>query len=174
MKLGCLLLFLLLGYTSTAQFLVPGMSSETQREIDSLLSANKLQKVNYPNMSFCGGALEGYYFEGKLVYISSTYSGDSGYRTLEAYFENNRIEQIELEEHFPDWNSNAASPPIINSFRKYILTGRTYVIVESRDKIQSLPDDETLVDQLVKCVDSMRNELHQTRSKAQKENTKNH
>jgi hypothetical protein len=49
------------------------------KEIKSKLDKKELDKFFYPDMSYCGGALYGYYDKNKLVYMDATYGAEFGY-----------------------------------------------------------------------------------------------
>jgi len=49
------------------------------KEIKSKLDKKELDKFFYPDMSYCGGGLYGYYDRNKLVYIDATYGAEFGY-----------------------------------------------------------------------------------------------
>lgn len=74
----CLLLILFLSCTMHLHAQVKSIDKYSL-EIDSLYRAGKLTEKQYPNMSFCGGSLKGYYHHDKLVYIHTVYGGEMGY-----------------------------------------------------------------------------------------------
>jgi hypothetical protein len=49
------------------------------KEIQSKLDKKELERFFYPDMSYCGGSLYGYYDKNKLVYIDATYGAELGY-----------------------------------------------------------------------------------------------
>lgn len=63
----------------------------------------RLERLSYPHMSFCGGALEGIYSDDALIRIESTYGYDMGYSEKNIDFEDGRITKIEYRLHYADW-----------------------------------------------------------------------
>lgn len=72
--------------------------------VDSLIEINHLVIVEYPDMSFCGGDLKGFYLNDSLIYLSSTVSIELIFRKLNVYFYGGKSIKIHLYEHFPNWD----------------------------------------------------------------------
>lgn len=90
-------------------------SELTIAEIDSLNADGMLTKKFYPNMSFCGGALNGFYYKGKLVLIDATYSGELSYTRTKIYLSKSDFSKIIYQEHFPEMTKYKKEYP----FEKY-------------------------------------------------------
>jgi hypothetical protein len=73
------------------------------KQIDKLRTENILLKVSYPNMSFCGGGVDGYYLRGKLVLIEATYSAELGFSSRKMYLKNDTFLKIILHKHIAEW-----------------------------------------------------------------------
>lgn len=102
-------------------------------EVDSLRKLNLFSKVQYRDMSFCGGDLNGYYKENNLINITSTYSAEAGFRTIDVYFKNNKIVKIVNYQHFAEWEKYHIKYPkgegeFGGSYENMTYTDTTYVV----------------------------------------------
>ncbi|MFT5915973.1 MAG: hypothetical protein ACJAWV_002169 [Flammeovirgaceae bacterium] len=71
--------------------------------LDSLFTNEVLVKYFHPNMSFCGGALYGYYVDTNLLIINANYGGAEGaYSRRKIYWNDNQIIRIDYQEHYID------------------------------------------------------------------------
>lgn len=61
------------------------------KKVDLLVKTNKLTIKEYPNMSFCGGALTGFYQSGVLIYIKSVYGGAMGATFTSYYLKDDKL-----------------------------------------------------------------------------------
>jgi hypothetical protein len=61
------------------------------KTIDSLFKAKALDEKIFPQMSFCGGNLKGYYLKNELVFIHTIYSGPMGFTDTKWYLENGKL-----------------------------------------------------------------------------------
>jgi len=71
-------------------------------EVDSLMRKGLLTKKAYPNMSSCGGSLNGYYYRKQLVFMDATYRGELGYTRKKMYLTGTDFSKILYQEHFPE------------------------------------------------------------------------
>ena len=74
------------------------------KTVDSLRTSKKLKRYRYPSMSFCGGALNGYYFNGQLMLIDATFNGELGFTKKTMYLKDTIFYKIIFQEHFPEWD----------------------------------------------------------------------
>ncbi len=130
---------------------------------------SKLTKYFYPNMSFCGGALYGYYQSGELVRIESRYRGEFGYSTKNVEFNGDDIVKITHHQHYADYDKYGENYP--ND--EYILenqltfTDTTYILdVElnkklkiSKNKVIASNFPVDLEERLINCAMEMKAEL---------------
>ncbi|MGB1247809.1 MAG: hypothetical protein ACPG4Z_02920 [Chitinophagales bacterium] len=145
--------------------------SFTTHQIDSLYKNNKLTKIIYPNMSTCGGALEGYYFQDNLLYINSKYGAEIGFSSKKIYWNKDEIRKIIYKEHFVEWDEYAEknhqgkteydSSKITYSDTIYEInfeaTTKFKKIVNN--EIISTKSDSTIIERLVNCGIQMKVEL---------------
>jgi hypothetical protein len=73
------------------------------KSIDKLRMENRLVKISYPNMSACGGRLDGYYLNKKLVLVDATYQAELGFSSKTYYIEQDIFLKIIYREHFAEW-----------------------------------------------------------------------
>lgn len=71
--------------------------------VDKLRAENKLVKISYPNMSACGGGVDGYYLNTNLVLIDAQYNAELGFSSKTIYVEQDRFLKIIYREHFAEW-----------------------------------------------------------------------
>ena len=64
-----------------------------------------IQRFFYPQMSFCGGSLEGLYSNDELIRIESHYGYDMGYSEKNIDFKDGHITKIEYRQHDADWET---------------------------------------------------------------------
>jgi hypothetical protein len=121
-------------------------------------------------MSFCGGALYGYYVDTNLLIINANYGGAEGaYSRRKVYWNSNQIVKIDYQEHYIDWEKyqkdNTAktnSSPIItytDTAYQILLTSEPQMKKLVGDSIVSEEWDSVLVKRLVDCGFIMREEL---------------
>ena len=137
----------------------------------------EIERISYPQMSFCGGGLEGIYSNGKLIRIESTYGYDMGYSEKNIDFKNGRIIKIEYREHYADWdkynqrygndedNIDASKMTYFDTL--YILKfepKRQFTIYSGKKRIQQQISKE-LIDRLLDCTAIMQKELNTERLK---------
>ncbi len=122
---------------------------------------NALRHYFYPNMSFCGGALYGSYYNGKLVAMNSTYGYDSGHTTRSFILRDSTILKVSYTEHFihDDGKFHLARDNKDTTYT-FILSSTPEMSVSVRGKtISKRAVDESLLNQLLECSGMMRREL---------------
>ena len=136
----------------------------------------KIERFSYPQMSFCGGSLEGLYSNDELIRIESTYGYDLGYSEKNIDFKKGRITKIEYREHYADWekyNQRYGNDGDIDpSKMSYVDTlyslkfepKRQFNIYSGKKKVNRQVSKE-LIDRLFECTASMQKELAHERSK---------
>jgi hypothetical protein len=170
MKTCIAILLLLPGSILFAQ--KPKQIAKYVKTVDMLKSQDSLQHFSYPNMSFCGGAIDGYYLNGKLVYIESTFQAELGYQSRKVYFKDTAIYKIVYREHKPEWQKykEKYGDDLIPSKMTYADT--LYTIVLGKRKrfektsgtiLISKEPDLKLIRELVMCARRMKFELETER-----------
>lgn len=144
-------------------------------EIDSLNFKGKLTKRFYPDMSACGGTLNGFYYEGNLVLINAKYSGELGYTQKTMYLNNSEFIKIIYHEHFPEMEKYHKKYPLekydfdpqkvtfADTIYELILGKNIEFKKTYRDKILTREIDTALVEKLIKCGEQMKKELKSIR-----------
>lgn len=140
-------------------------------KIDQWKTENKLVKISYPNMSACGGGVDGYYLNQKLVLIDSRYNAELGFTTKTYYLDQDKFLKIVHNQHFAEWGKYEQNyPPDKFEYdaSKMTYTDTTYSIMfsdpivfqkKSDNKLIGHKIDQTLMDRLVSCGQEMRLEL---------------
>ncbi|GAB4154407.1 MAG: hypothetical protein Tsb0033_02360 [Winogradskyella sp.] len=143
----------------------------TITEIDSLFENGILTKKFYPNMSFCGGGLYGFYYNNELKLIDSKYQAELGYSSRKIYWNGNKILKIKYREFFAEWGKYQKNYPpekveydpskMTYSDTIYELTfGDRYEFVKmASGKVISTKTDSTLTKKLTDCAKRMKTEL---------------
>lgn len=170
-------------YAAFAALLLAGLvSAQTPKEVrqyvrmvDSLRHANKLQLIKLSMMSYCGGAIEGYYDHGRLVYISSYYGGElATYTSRDVYFRDTVAYKITYREHFPEWEKFSKKYPNDDGtmFKHMTYTDTLYTILlseprfitKSAGKLKVKPViSDNMIAELIRCAGIMRRELDDER-----------
>jgi hypothetical protein len=161
-----------LTFGQTVKLTAPEIDKYTE-SIDKLRAGNKLVKVFYPNMSFCGGGLYGYYLNKKLVLVDATYQAELGFSSKTYYIEHDNYVKIIYREHFAEWGKYEEKYPH-DKFdfdpSKMTYTDTIYSIVfanptifnkKSKGKTISNKLDQSLIDRLQNCGLEMKAELHE-------------
>jgi hypothetical protein len=140
---------------------------------DSLLELNSFVTKEYDGMSFCGGTLTGHYQDEKLVLITSWYSYEAGYGTLDAYYMNKRLVGINRHEHYAEWEKYSEKHPTGegeygDTYKSMSYTDTTYKVILADKPIMHTLSKDLIIDsqlnenQLSKwliCIESMLLEL---------------
>jgi hypothetical protein len=142
--------------------------------VNEMKNENRLEKISYPNMSACGGGLDGYYSNKKLVLINATYQAELGFSSRALYFKNDSIVRIIYREHFAEWEKyeknypsdkyefDASKMTYSDTLFTITLTNPILFTKQSNDKLISNEmdeKDEKLIEQLIKCGQEMKQEL---------------
>lgn len=143
----------------------------TIEKIDSLNTVGGLNKKFYPNMSACGGALNGFYYKDELVFIDATFQGEISFTRKKMYLSNSEFIKIKYQEHFPErekYEKNYPKDQFKFDPRKMTFSD-TFYEFEFKDKIGfkkifegkiiSTELDSTLLDELIDCGTRMKKEL---------------
>jgi hypothetical protein len=146
------------------------------RAVDELKNQNRLKKMSYPNMSGCGGGLDGYYFDNKLVLIDATYQAELGFSSRAYYLEKDSVVRIIYREHFAElekyeqnypsdkYEFDASKMTYLDALYTITLTNPILFAKQSNDKLVSNEmdeKDEKLIEQLLKCGQEMKQELNE-------------
>jgi hypothetical protein len=143
------------------------------KSIDKLKAENRLVKISYPNMSGCGGGLDGYYLNKKLVLIDATYGAELGFSSRTIYIDQDKFLKIIYREHFAEWGKyekNYPSDKFEYDPTKMTYTDTVYTITlsnltvfhkQSDNKIISTKLDQSLLERLISCGQQMNLELQE-------------
>jgi len=143
----------------------------TSSQIDSLNEKGELSKIFYPNMSACGGGLNGFYFKNDLKLIDSKYQAELGYSSKKIYWSGNKILKIKYREYFAEWEKYEQKYPpkkVEYDSSKMTYSDTIYEITfENKyefkkiasEKIVSKKTDSTLIKKLIDCGEQMKTEL---------------
>jgi len=142
------------------------------KTVDSLKNKNQLQKFFYPNMSYCGGALYGYYYQNKLVYIDAVYGGEfRNFSSRVVYFKDTIVYKIIYRQVLADWDKFIQKYPEASEKlmeRKMTYTDTTFTIIPTvpavhiitaNKKTVSKDIDSQFINQLLSCGKEMKKEL---------------
>lgn len=131
--------------------------------------------MKLPMMSYCGGAIEGYYDHNRLVYISSLYGGElATYTSQEVYLRDTVAYKITYREHFPEWEKFSKKYPNDDGamYKNMTYTDTLYTLLLSEPKIISKSAgklkvkpvmSDKLIAGLIRCAGIMRRELDDER-----------
>jgi hypothetical protein len=144
---------------------------EYVKKIDKLKAENKLKKISYPDMSSCGGGVDGYYLDKQLVLIDAIYQAELGYSSKTIYLDNSRFLHIIYREHFAEWEKyfqkypsdkhefDASKMTYTDTLYTITLTAPVIFRKQAQGKTISNQNDQALVDELLKCGEQMKKEL---------------
>lgn len=143
------------------------------KSVDKLRTENKLVKISYPNMSVCGGGLDGYYLNKNLVLIDATYRAELGFSSRTFYIDQDKILKVIYQEHFAEWGKYNQRYPAekfeydptkmtyTDTVYSVVITNRTVFHKKSDNKIISTKLDQSLLDGLLSCGQEMKLELQE-------------
>ncbi|MCU0361478.1 MAG: hypothetical protein MUF75_12340 [Bacteroidia bacterium] len=146
------------------------------KTIDSLKKADALQKLSYPDMSMCGGGLDGYYYKDKLVLIDATYQAELGFSSRTIYLKDTSFVKIIYREKFAEWEKYYKKYPSEKNDldpNKMTYTDTLYFITlchppvskkKSNKKIISKTLDFNLLQTLLSCGRDMKKELEEIKT----------
>jgi hypothetical protein len=161
-----------LTFGQTVKFTEPEIEKYA-KSIDKLRKDNKLIKISYPSMSFCGGSVYGYYLDKNLVLIDATYYAELGFSSKTIYVEQDNFLKIIYFEHFAEWekyneryhNENfefqAEKMTYTDTIYSITLTNPTVFNKKVGNKIISNKLDQPLLDRLFNCGHQMSLELQE-------------
>lgn len=141
--------------------------------IDKLRVENKLVKIFYPNMSGCGGGLNGYYHNNNLVLIDATYGAELGFSSRTIYIDQDKFLKIMYREYFAEWGKYEENYPhdkfeydptkmtYTDTVYSITLTNTTVFHKKAGNKIISTNLDQALLDRLISCGQQMILELQE-------------
>jgi hypothetical protein len=151
--------------------------SDTTNSSEQNSKKGKLERFTYPQMSYCGGSLEGIYSNDVLIRIESTYGYDMGYSEQNIDFQDGCITKIEYRQHYADWEKyndrygteeGDIDPSKMTYFDTlYILRfkpKRQFTIYSGKKKVHGEVSKE-LIQSLFDCTATMQKELSTERSK---------
>lgn len=143
------------------------------KSVDKLRAENKLVKISYPNMSGCGGGVDGYYLNESLVLIDATYNAELGFSSRAFYINQDKFSKVIYREHFAEWGKYEEKYPH-DKFdydpTKMTYTDTVYLITQANptvfhkkadNKIISNKLDQNLIDRLLSCGQQMKLELQE-------------
>lgn len=143
------------------------------KSIDKLKGENKFVKISFPNMSGCGGGVDGYYLNKNLVLIDATYNAELGFSSRKIYIDQDKFLKIVYREYFAEWGKYEEKYPH-DKFEydptKITYTDTTYSISLTTptvfnkiagNKIVNNKLDQTLLDRLLSCGHQMKLELQE-------------
>jgi hypothetical protein len=137
-------------------------------KIDSIKRDSGFVYTFYPNMSACGGAVEGYFQNGTLSLIESTYNAELGYSSKIVYYKDDSIIRIVYHEHHADWETYDNNYP--NDQYKWNPSKMTYtderytlnfadkpILYKMKDNTWiEIKINQELVDELIGCAGEMK------------------
>jgi hypothetical protein len=121
-------------------------------------------------MSYCGGSVYGIYKKGELIRIESKFGAELGYSSRDVDFQNGEIVKITYREHFAEWGDYSEKYPNEEEYdaKKMTYSDTLYVLEFGKERsfkkfagkmlISTSPNQE-IIDRLLKCVETMKNEL---------------
>ena len=143
------------------------------KSIDKLKAENKLVKIFYPNMSACGGGVDGYYLNKNLVLIDATYNAELGFSSKTIYIAQDKFLKVIYREHFAEWGKYEENYPYdkfeydptkmtyTDTVYSITLTNPTVFHKKAGNNIISSKLDQALLDRLLICGQQMKFELQE-------------
>jgi hypothetical protein len=167
------ILFLTLSLNLVGQSLTVGEIENYCEQVKLKLDKNELKKFTYPNMSECGGGLDGYYDNNNLVYIDATYGAEFGYVQRTYFLKDNEYYKITETRYLPaDKVDNYCAKNKTKTgecdYKNMPYDNTITTIIFSRDKILTVSknnkkiittDTSRLLKELTDCGESMKKEL---------------
>lgn len=159
-------------FGQTVKFTEPEIEKYA-KSIDKLRTENKLAKVFYPNMSACGGALNGYYLDKQLVLIDATYGAELGFSSRRFYLHQGKFLKVIYREHFAEWEKydlkypadkfefDSSKMTYTDTVYSIFLASPTVFYKVSDSKVISNKLDQAVLNRLVRCGQEMKLELQE-------------
>ncbi|MCX6231823.1 MAG: hypothetical protein NTZ33_09795 [Bacteroidetes bacterium] len=170
------LFLLILTLNLSSQTIIEKEIQKYIKTIDSLKSKHKLLKISYPDMSDCGGGLDGYYFNNKLVLIDATYQAELGYSRRTIYLKDTLFIKIIFRKHFAEWEKyfkkyptekreiNPLKMTYTDTIHEITFCTPTIYCIKAKKKIISKKIDKDLIGILITCGQKMKKELEKTKT----------
>jgi hypothetical protein len=165
------LLLLFIATTFFGQTMTEKRIEKYVNTIDSLKKKNSLQKISYPDMVACGGALYGYYQNEKLVLIDAQYQAELGFSSRTIYLMDTIFVKIIYREYFAEWGKYFNKYP--SDKYEWDPTKMTYTdtlysitlckpplfVKKAQTKIINKTEDQKLLQALISCGNEMKKQL---------------
>jgi hypothetical protein len=167
-----LILLANLTFGQTVKMTAPEIEKYTN-SIDKFRAENRLVKISYPNMSGCGGGVDGYYLNKNLVLIDATYNAELGFSSRTIYVDKDRFLKVIYREHFAEWGKYEEKYPhdkfeydptkmtYTDTVYSITLTNPTIFYEKAGNKIINSKLDQSLLDRLLSCGQQMKLELQE-------------
>jgi hypothetical protein len=167
-----LILLTNLTFGQTVKMTAPEIEKYT-KSIDKFKAENRLVKISYPNMSGCGGGVDGYYLNKNLVLIDATYNAELGFSSKTIYVDKDRFLKVIYREHFAEWGKYEEKYPhdkfeydptkmtYSDTVYSITLTNPTVFHKKAGNKIISNKIDQSLLDKLLSCGQQMKLEVQE-------------
>jgi hypothetical protein len=143
------------------------------KTIDKLKTENKLVRISYPNMSGCGGGVDGYFLNNELVLIDAVYQAELGFSSQMLYIRQGEYLKLIYREYFAEWEKYYSKYPAVKfelDPKKMTYTDTVQIMLLSRpmtfqkksgEKIINTKIDQPLLDRIISCGDMMKAELQE-------------
>ena len=159
---------------SYSQSLTANEIAKHVKIVDSLRQHKALKKISYRNMSFCGGALTGYYYEDKLVYIKAVYSAELGYTEQKLYLKDTIPYKLSYRQYFAAWGKYSEKYPDKEIDEKLMTYSDTIYYISftnpikisktSKQKYINNKINDSLLKRIKNCVSTMYKELEEEKT----------
>ena len=145
--------------------------SKYVKTIDSLRQHKALKKVSYRNMSFCAGALTGYYYNDKLVYVTGMYAAELGYSEEKLYLRDTIPYKLYYRQYFAEWDKYYLKYPnreldvdetkmtYSDTIHQITFSSPLKIVKSSKNKIVDTKINNDLYKYLTNCIKTMFVEL---------------
>ncbi|KQC32187.1 hypothetical protein AAU57_01760 [Nonlabens sp. YIK11] len=131
-------------------------------KIDSLREKGLLQKSSFGAKSKCGGAVDGYYFNGELVYIEATNGGELSFQRRIIYLNEKSITDIIYQPYVTYDNRTSNKTPdfsILDTTYQIQFRPETVFNKYYSGEVLSKNVDSALLSKLISCGGIMLSEL---------------
>ncbi len=125
-------------------------------------------------MSFCGGALTGYYYGNELVYVNAVYSAELGYTEQKLYLKDTIPYKISYRQYFAEWGKYSEKYPnkeINEKLMTYsdttyylLFTNPIKISKTSKKKYINNKIDNDLLKHIKNCISTMHMELEEEKA----------
>ena len=161
-----------LTFGQTVKMTAPEIEKYT-KSIDKFRAEKRLVKISCPNMSGCGGAVDGYFLNESLVLIDATYNAELGFSSRTIYVDQDRFLKVIYREHFAErgkYDKKYQNDKFEYDPTKMTYTDTVYSIKianptvfhkKAGNKIISSKLDKVLLDRILSCGQQMKLELQE-------------